>query len=115
MAREIKRIAIAAIAFLLCGPAPAQQTGVDPLLGAPAAFDGPVNKTVRIDAKTRSVNVVQDDIVKFIVNGPDGEKIFAWHFATNRPAVDLTKIAPAGTIDRLIYVYVSPNPRYSCG
>ena len=103
------------IAALLCGLVLAEPVGVDTLLGSPAPPDGPTNKTVRIDANTRWVNVVQDDIVKFVVSGPAGEKTFAWHFATRLPAVDLGRIAPAGTIDRLIYVYVAPNPRYSCG
>ena len=112
MNRSIAMIggAIALYGALLTAPA-----GADTQFGMPAAADSPVTKTVRIDAKTRWVNVVQDDIVKFVVNGPDGEKTFAWNFSTGLHAVDLSKIAPAGLIDRVIYAYVARNPRYQCG
>lgn len=103
--------AVIAAAALLCGPALAQLE----MLGGPASPDGPVDRVVRIDAKTRWVNVTQDETIKFVLNGPAGERVFAWRFDTQELAVDLGRIAPAGTIDRLIRVYVAPNMRSSCG
>lgn len=105
----------AAAAALVAQPAIPQTTGKESLHGSPVSSDGPVNKVIRIDANTRSVNVTQDDIVKFVVNGPGGEKAFAWQFITRSNAVDLGKIAPAGMVDRVIYAYVGPNPNRGCG
>ena len=107
-----RRIAlIVAVAALLSGPALAQQE----LLGGPASPDGPVDREVRIDAKTRWVNVTQDETIRFVLSGPGGERVFAWRFETQHFAMDLGRIAPAGTIDRVIRVYVAPNMRSSCG
>jgi hypothetical protein len=95
----------AVVAALLSGSALADTEGRAALLGGPASPEDTVNKVVTIDANTRWANVNQGDTVKFVAGG----KTFAWHFETPKFAVNLAEIAPAGTIDRTIYVYVAPN------
>src|SRR5262245_1529177 len=104
----------AVAAVLLSQSALPQTTQAPSLYGSPIPADGPVNKVIRVDANTRSVNVNQDDTVRFVVSGPGGEKTFAWHFVTSALAVDLGTIAPAGLIERKLFAYLAPNP-YRCG
>jgi len=102
----------AALAALLSGAAYSQDRfGKDTLLGEPIPADGPVDKVVNIGANTRWVNVVQNDSVKFIVGGTT----FAWHFPIDKNAINLKQIAPPGTVDRDLYVYIAPNPAYLHG
>jgi hypothetical protein len=102
-------LAAAALAALLSGAAYSQERfGKDTLLGDPIPADGPVDKVVKVDANTRWVNVVQNENVKFIV----GSQTFAWHFQSPRAAVNLKDIAPAGAIDRNLYVYLTPDTLY---
>jgi hypothetical protein len=105
-------LAGAALAALLSGAAFSQErVGKDTLLGEPLAADQPVDKVVKIDSNTRWVNVVRDETVQFVAGG----KNFSWHFATSKAAVNLKDIAPPGTIDRDLYVYLAPNPLYPAG
>ena len=103
-------IIAAAVTTLLAATSFAQQSP----FGGAASPDTTVDKVVRIDAKTRWVNITQDDTVRFVVSGPGGEKTFAWQFQTQHNAVRLNDIAPAGTFDRVILVYLAPNPRRGC-
>ena len=107
MTRNIRFISMvgAIAATVLTGSALADAGERTALLGGPASPEDPVNKVVAINAGTRWANVNQGETVKFIV----GDKSFAWHFETPKLAVNLAEIAPAGTIDRTIYVYVAPN------
>jgi len=99
------------LAAAVSGAALAQErSGRDSLLGEPVG-NGPVDKVVTIDANTRWVNAEQDQTVKFIAGGRE----FTWHFGPNKFAVNLKDIAPAGTVDRNIYVYLSPDLSYSSG
>ena len=63
-----------------------------------------------IDAKTPWVNVNNGDTVEFQSNGAS----FTWHFDTlhDETTFDLSKIAPAGSVDHKVTVYVAPNPLY---
>jgi hypothetical protein len=63
-----------------------------------------------IDANTPWVNVDNGDTVEFRSNGTS----FTWHFDTlrNETAFDLSKIAPAGSVDHKVTVYVAANPLY---
>ena len=106
---------VTAAAVLFALPAVAQDAGKGSLHGAPVPADAPVAKVIRIDAKTRSVNVTQDETVRFVVDGAGGEKTFAWQFITRAGAFDLGKVAPPGTLDRVLFAYVAPNPSYGCG
>lgn len=65
---------------------------------------------VVITASTPWVNVNNGDTVEFQSNG----STFTWHFDTLRDeaAFDLSKIAPAGSVDHKVTVYVAANPLY---
>jgi hypothetical protein len=56
------------------------------------------------------VNVTGGEIVKFVADG----KSFAWNFdaAEYLAPFDLNLIAPPGTLDHKVMVYVAPNPFY---
>ena len=95
----------AVVAALLSGSALADMVGRTALLGEAVPPESPVNKVVMIDANTRWANVNQGDTVKFVA----GDQTFAWHFETPKFAVNLQDIAPAGAINRKIYVYVTPE------
>ena len=108
--KTISILAAAAIATALSGAAYSQERiGKDTLLGDSIPADSQVDKVVNVDANTRWVNVVQNENVKFIV----GSKTFAWHFQSPRPSVNLKDIAPAGTVDRNVVVYLTPDLTYS--
>jgi len=108
--KTISILAVAALAASLSGAAHSQErVGKDTLMGDPVSADAPVDKVVKVDANTRWVNVVQNENVKFIV----GSKTFAWHFQSLRNSINLKDIAPAGTVDRNIIVYLTPDLTYS--
>lgn len=65
-------------------------------------------RTIRIDAKTKYVNVTANETVKFDANG----SAFAINFAGGLSAFDLNQLAPAGVLDHRVTVYVAPDPRY---
>ena len=65
-------------------------------------------RTVRIDAKTKYVNVTANETVKFEANG----NTFAVNFAGGLSAFDLNQLVPAGVLDHKVTVYVAPNPLY---
>lgn len=65
---------------------------------------------VVITSSTPWVNVNNGDTVEFQSGGTS----FTWHFDTLREedTFDLSKIAPAGSIDHKVTVYVAANPLY---
>lgn len=65
-------------------------------------------RTIRIDAKTKYVNVTEHETVKFEVNGT----AFAINFAGALYGFDLNRLAPAGALDHKVIVYVAPDPLY---
>ena len=81
-------------------------------LGNPAP-DAAATRTIVIGPDTKWVNVTGGDIVKFVADG----KSFAWAFnvATSVSRFDLARVAPPGVLDRQIYVYLAPDPRYIGG
>lgn len=82
------------------------------LLGDPAP-ETAATQTIEILPDTRWVNVTGGDIVKFIVGG----KSFAWAFnvGTGVSRFDLSRVAPAGVLQRQVFVYLAPDPRYIGG
>jgi membrane protease subunit (stomatin/prohibitin family) len=66
---------------------------------SPAAAD----RTIVIDANTRSVNVNHGEIVKFVANGQE----FTWEFDGVPQAFDLKQVAPQGAIDHDVSVYMA--------
>lgn len=74
---------------------------------APAAS---AERHLVITEKTRAVNVNNGETVEFRINGTS----FTWHFQTLRDEArfDLSKIAPSGTLNHKVTVYVASNPLY---
>jgi hypothetical protein len=67
-------------------------------------------RTVVVTSSTKYVNLNQDDVVTFVVNGNS----FTWQFDTLRPSdsVDLSSIAPREVSVPAVRIYVAPNPIY---
>ena len=82
------------------------------LLGDPAP-DTAAAQTIEIRPDTKWVNVTGGDIVKFVV----GQKSFAWAFnvGTGVSRFDLSRVAPPGMLERPVFVYLEPDPRYIGG
>ena len=105
------RFAIAALGLMSAiGTAPfafAGQSHEDQV--APAVHQGGgITRTVVIDAKTKWVNVKEDETIRFVVGGAGGQKSFAWVFDMQDQSADLRQLAPKGMLDRSIRVYVAP-------
>ncbi len=77
--------------------------------GVPS-FGGGVDRTVQVGAETRWVNVMQDEVVRFVA----GDRAFDWRFATHtQTPIDLSQIAPAGfAVGSNPTIFVAPNPLY---
>ena len=65
------------------------------------------HRTVVIDEKTKWITVEHDEVVRFVSNGQE----FAWAFKGLASTFPLSKVAPAGALDRDLKVYVWPNAR----
>ncbi len=74
------------------------------MLGKPAQASV-AQRTVAIDSKTRWITVERGEVVKFVANGQE----FAWAFNGMSSSFDLKRIAPSGTLNRDLKVYVWPN------
>jgi hypothetical protein len=92
-------LAIAAV--LLAFPVSAR-----PSLAPSAATPEAADMTVTITAKTKVVNVFENDTVLFKV----GEAQFALKFDGNSVRYNLETLAPPGVLTHRVTVYVSPNP-----
>jgi hypothetical protein len=68
------------------------------------------DRTVVIDSSTTYVNVRQGEKLKFVTNGRE----FAIDFSGTERNFDLRKLAPAGTLDHEVDVYVEIQPRMMC-
>jgi Heavy-metal resistance protein CzcE len=79
------------------------------LLGDPAQA-GSGSYTLAISPDTKHVNVTGGEVVNFNVDG----KIFAWHFFVPYAVtqIDLKRVAPPGMLNRSVFAYVAPDPRY---
>jgi len=74
------------------------------MFGRPAQASA-AQRTISIDPKTRWVTVERGDVVKFVANGQE----FAWAFNGLASSFDLNRVAPTGTLNRDLKVYVWPN------
>ena len=72
------------------------------------------DRKVLIRVNTKAVNVDAGEVIRFVVQEPDGaERSFTWHFNIFRETVeDLSAIAPTGFLDRPVRVVVGRNPLY---
>jgi len=95
---------VAALTLLAASlPVTASVTEAD-MLGKPAQVSD-AQRTISIDPKTRWITVERGEVVKFVANGQE----FAWAFNGMSSSFDLNRIAPSGTLDRNLKVYVWPN------
>jgi hypothetical protein len=74
------------------------------MLGNPAHASA-VQRTIVINPDTRWVTVEHGEVIRFVANGRE----FAWAFNGMSSTFDLNKVAPAGSLDRDLKVYVWPN------
>ncbi len=109
----MKHLAYASLAALLfSGAAATLCQAAEPdvkLLGDPVPATA-TERTIVIQPGTTHVNVTDGDVVKFVI----GNQTFAWDFDTGgkHMVFDLERIAPAGTLDHKVLVYVSRDPTY---
>ena len=90
------------------------QAAIPTLLPVPTSLYGDTaataqaNRVIEIAPNTTSVNVKWGDTVEFKANG----KSFAYTFDGSRvdPSVNLQRLAPAGTVDHPVMVYVRDFP-----
>ena len=72
----------------------------------------PYNRTIVVDERTPWVNVVEGEVIRFVVRSAARDASFTWSFDTFGGRVtDLRTLAPDGTVDRRIDVYVAPDAR----
>jgi hypothetical protein len=62
-------------------------------------------RSITIGPDTRWANVKHGESIRFV----SGQQSFGWKFDGTRSAVDLTRVAPAGFLDRPFMVYVAPT------
>lgn len=101
------RIKLATMVLCLCiattsAVAREGKPSLAPSITSPEAAD----KTVVIKDTTKHVNVYEDETVLFIV----GSKQFAVRFDGHSYFYDLATIAPAGSLNHKVRIYVGPNP-----
>ena len=92
--------------------------GLESLSASPSTQDGnrlgeavplsAATRTIRIDARTKFVNVTEHETVKFEANG----SAFAVHFRGVLYGFDLNLLAPTGVLDHKVTVWVAPDPLY---
>jgi len=70
-----------------------------------AAQTAAAARTLIITPKTRWITVERGEIVKIVANGQE----FAWAFNGMSSSFILNRIAPAGSLNRDVKVYVWPN------
>jgi hypothetical protein len=63
-------------------------------------------RTITVGPNTRAVNVQRGEIAKIVVNGHE----MVWDFDGTLPSFDLRQIAPEGTIEQKLPVYIAPVP-----
>jgi hypothetical protein len=79
------------------------------LYGQPAPPSA-AQHTIVIHPHTRYVNVEGGQVVKFVA----GDKEFTWDFYVAKTVsnFELNDVAPAGMLNHMVHVYVSPDPKY---
>ncbi len=98
---------VQAVAALILSAASlaARATVTDADMLGRAAQPSAAERTVIISPKTRWVTVERGEVVKFVANGQE----FAWAFNGMASSFDLNRVAPTGTLNRDLKVYVWPN------
>jgi hypothetical protein len=104
-AMQHRKWALALAASSLTGAAWAfgGETPLD-LLGTPVPTTA-AERRIEIDPATRWANVKQGESVLFVL----GAQSFGWRFDGLPRSFNLQRVAPAGTLDRPLTVYVTPK------
>ena len=99
---------VASVCLLSTMISPAMALRAD-LQGSPAPVT-PGSRMIQIGPDTRYVNVTGGEVVNFVVGG----RTFAWQFAGGfgSESFDLRPLAPEGSLQQSVRVYVAPNPLY---
>lgn len=71
-----------------------------------AHIGGPVNRTIVLDDRIKSINVNEGETVLFVV----GQKSFAWLFDRFDNGGDLSQMAPKGMLNHSVKVFVGGVP-----
>jgi hypothetical protein len=101
---------ISLVLFGCAAPGSDPLAGRTALIGAPAAEQPAVQRTIAITPDTQFVNVTSGETVRFVL----GARSFAWSFQSGPTvsAFDLNLIAPPGMLTHPVKVYVAANPTY---
>jgi Heavy-metal resistance protein CzcE len=111
--RNIHVIALLLSALSLSACASADTSNAQAGFYGSAAQPASASRTIVVGPQTDHVNVVQGDVVKFVV----GDKAFAWNFDVSDKMweMDLNRLAPPGTLDHTVKVYIEQNHIYTSG
>src|SRR4029077_10383160 len=74
------------------------------MLGKPAPLPE-AQRTIVINPGTKWITVQRGEVVRFVANNQE----FAWDFDAMASSFDMSRIAPAGALDRKLVVYIWPN------
>lgn len=108
MKAKLIALLIAAMTFGLGGlPASASPQSSNSLLGEAVPLSA-AKRTIRIDARTRYVNVTEHETIKFESNG----SAFAIYFRGALYGFDLNRLAPPNALDHKVTVWIAPDPLY---
>ena len=74
---------------------------------------GRYDREIVVGANVRWVNVVAGQVIRFVVPDKGASAAFTWYFDTwGSRVADLSRLAPAGMVERPIKVYIADDPRY---
>jgi hypothetical protein len=103
MEKIVKRITpVAAALALSAASVSAFALSPGDLYGEPAAGDYAANRTIVVTPQTKFINVNHGEIVNLKI----GSTEIAWNFDGVAQPFDLSKIAPEGSLDHKVQVYV---------
>ena len=75
---------------------------------------GRYNREILVAADVHWINVVSGEVIRFVIPNTTGaDATFTWYFDTwGGRTADLSRLAPAGMVQRPIKVYIGDDPRY---
>lgn len=103
----------ATILSLLAAASAQARPSCPPQLGR-SADERTFSRQIVIQPNARWANVTVGEVIRFVVRSADGaESSFTWDFDTfGERNFDLGCVAPEGTLQRTVTVYLSSDPRY---
>lgn len=103
----MNKLSVPLVALALFGAVAAQATESTALMGT-RVDPSEATRTIAISPSTKSVNVKEDDTVRFVVN----DKTFGYRFdgVNQGGSIDLRQVAPQGMLDHQVTAYIAVNP-----